>query len=344
MKLFLLLSIVAINGLFAQQDSLIQIANWKNGKAACIVFSFDDWSPGHGEIVVPFFEEQEVPATFFVTTKNSDLGGGWEQMKRAFNNGCEIGNHTITHRNLAELGAEDLQQEIVEAQRVLQENVHPDAGRTIAFPYGTFNIDVLNLVKKNHIGARLANLSYGRAWPYRLTFGKTDYFQLQTFMVRDINTPQLLGRLADQAIQQGGMITFMYHSIYNDSVNDHWFGALDESMLFAQVKEIKKRDGDVWISTFEDAIQYHEEKANTLISVDREESFWKIHLSCSLDSTLFDEEISVEISNVSVENIESVFCEKTKKSIPFWLDEAKKKIYFNALPYESSFIIKFKTR
>lgn len=342
MRLFILVCFFSSSQLFAQQDSLVQISNWKNGKDACIVFSFDDWSPGHGEIVVPFFEKQGVPATFFVTTQNSSLGGGWNQMRRAFNNGCEIGNHTITHRNLAELDSSELRKEVQSAQQLIQDSISPKAARTIAFPFGTFNREVLNLVAKNHVGSRLANLSYGRAWPYSLTYGKTDYHQLQTFMVRDINTPKLLGRLSDQAIQQGGMITFMYHSIYNDTVNDHWFGALHESMLMAQVKEVKKREDQIWISTFEDAIQYHKEKANTSVKVLRSDSTWNIKLSCSLDSSFYDEQITVELSSIRAEKIEVVLNGKTNEELLFWFDSVRNKVYFNCLPYETSIIVKFK--
>jgi peptidoglycan/xylan/chitin deacetylase (PgdA/CDA1 family) len=338
----LILALITTIGI--SQDSLkVEISNWKDAKQAAIVFTFDDWSPGHGEIVVPMFIKHKVPATFYVTTKNKDLGGSWEKMKLAYKHGCEIGNHTETHPNLAEVDSVKLYKEVTEAQDILRKNVHPKVANTFAFPYGAFNSDVLGIVKKDHIGARLAGLRYGRAWPYSLTYGKTDYFQLQTFMARDIHTPSTIKRIAKQAIEQGGMVTFMYHSIFNDTVKDSWFGPIHETMLEAHLKSIKSLKKDVWITTFEKAIQYHKEKANTMISFKKDSNEIIIDLKCTLDERKFQEPITISISGFRKDQIKAVFLqEELDETVGYVYEKQQKLLLINCLPYNSKLKVQLK--
>lgn len=273
--------IFTISTIFAKsQDSIkVEISNWYQAKKAAVVFSFDDWSPGHSAIVYPLFKQNKVPATFFITTKNSYLGGGYATMRNAFNDGFEIGNHTATHPDLTKIPAGELVAEIIGTQKTLRDSVHSKCANTFAFPFGIFNTGVMNMVKSAHIGSRLATLRYGRVWPYSLTYGKTDYYQLQTFMARDIYTPATYERLTKQAIEQGGMITFMYHSVYNDSVDDHWFGAISESTLNAHLQAVKKHEDSVWITTFEKALAYHQARENIKIEYSKTSLGYQITLT-----------------------------------------------------------------
>jgi peptidoglycan/xylan/chitin deacetylase (PgdA/CDA1 family) len=326
------------------QDSInVKISNWKNAKDAAIVFTFDDWSPGHGELVVPMFIKHKTPATFYVTTKNKDLGGSWAKMRLAFEHGCEIGNHTETHPNLAEVDSVKLYKEVKEAQEILRKNVHPNVANTFAFPYGAFNSDVLKIVKKHHIGSRLAGLRYGRAWPYSLTYGKTDYFQLQTFMARDIHTPATIKRQAQQAIKQGGMVTFMYHSIFNDSVNDSWFGPIHETMLEGHLKSIKSLKAQVWITTFEKAIQYHKEKANSLITFKKDSNSVLIDVKCQLDEKKYYEPITIHVSGIKKDQINKVInVGKQNEILEYVYDEKKNVLLINILPYNAKIKVHLK--
>lgn len=334
----LIIILCLLTGLIKAQDSLnVSIANWKNNKKAAIVFTFDDWSPGHGSIVYPLFKKHKVPATFFVTLKNKDYSGSYETMKKAFAEGFEIGNHTHNHSNLTEVSQKEVEKEVIEAQRVLREKVHPKCANTFAFPYGAFTNDIIRLTKTTHIGARIANLSYGRMWDYGLTYGKTDYFQLQTFMARDIYTPNTYSRLAKSATKQGGMIVFMYHSIFNDSIDDHWFGAISEGLLEAHLKAIKTHEDSVWITTFEKAIMYHKEKAKTQLEVNKIENKFILNLSCDLNENQFFEPLTININSVDYSKIKSIKVEG--KSIPFAPLKSGKGIQFNCLPYNSKIII-----
>lgn len=341
-KIFtLLLCITTILG-FSQDSIVVKLSNWKNEKNAAVVFTFDDWSPGHGEIVLPMFIKHSVPATFYVTTKNKDLGGSWAKMKLAYNNGFEIGNHTETHPNLAQVDSVQLYKEVIETQQVLRDSIHPKVANTFAFPYGAFNSDVLKIVKKDHIGSRLAGLRYGRAWPYSLTYGKTDYFQLQTFMAMDIHTPATIKRVAKQAAKQGGMVTLMYHSIYNDSVNDHWFGPIHETMLEAHLKAIKSLNSQIWITTFQNAIQYHKERANTTIKSNITTTEISIDVNCNLDQNNYFEPITISISGLTKDKVSKVTNTNGAEINNYFFDEPKGLLLINCLPYSAKIKVELK--
>lgn len=321
------------------QDSIqAEITNWYQGKKAAIVFSFDDWSPGHGTIVYPLFKQNKVPATFYITTKNSYLSGGYATMRNAFEDGFEIGNHTATHPDLTKISAGELVTEVIGAQKTLRDSVHPKCANTFAFPFGIFDSGVMNMVKSAHIGSRLATLRYGRVWPYSLTYGKTDYYQLQTFMARDIYTPATYERLTKQAIAQGGMITFMYHSVYNDSVDDHWFGAISESTLNAHLQAVKKHKDSVWITTFEKALAYHQARKKSTITTTISDSTILIKLVViSLPEENINQPLSVQIKGIDdIEKILDVVNDKNEK-IPVHLIDGK--LYLSLAPVTQSITI-----
>ncbi len=335
-KLALLLCFL---GLFSKaQDSLsVSVSNWKDNKKAAIIFTFDDWSPGHGTIVYPLFKKHKLQATFFVTLKNHMLSGGYRTMKKAYADGFEIGNHTQNHSNLTQIDSLELEKEIIQAQKILREKVHPKCANTFAFPYGAFNKDVLHLTKSTHIGARTAGLPYGRMWDYSLTYGKTDYFQLQTFMARDIHTPNTFSKLTKSAIKQGGMIVFMYHSIFGDYVDDHWFGAINENLLEAQLKAVKNHEDSVWITTFEKAIMYHKEKANVKINTAKVDGNLEISLTSDLNQNQFFEPITVCVDNIDPNQVKTV--KLNSKTIPHTSLKSGLGIKFNSLPYNAKIIV-----
>lgn len=343
MKKSIILSVIlcGIISFFAFQDDpkvQAEITNWFNNKKACVVFTFDDWSPGHGSIVYPLFKKHELPCTFYVTLKNKDYCGGYSTMKNAFNDGFEIGNHTSTHPDLSSVDSIELINEIVETQRILRENVHPNCANTFAYPFGVFNKDVLTLTHKTHIGARLATLRYGRKWPYTLTFGKTNYYQLQTFMSRDIYTPSTFEKLVEQAKNQGGMITFMYHSIYNDSIKDNWFGAISEDLLEAQLLAVKKHQKNVWITTFENAIKYHKAKKTVRVTTQQKINEVRISIDAQLDTLKFNQPLTIKINGIAHQKDLKIFEEATQQELEYFVDSNN--IYCNIMPRSQHLFIK----
>lgn len=94
--------------------------------------------------ILDVLEEYEVKATFFVVGSRLDFYS--DTLKRIEETGCEIGNHTYSHRNLNELDAEGIKEEINSTQELLNSYV-TGAGRLVRPPYGNANETVQAAVK-----------------------------------------------------------------------------------------------------------------------------------------------------------------------------------------------------
>ena len=94
-----------------------------------IALSFDD---GPNNITTPqvldLLEEHHIPASFFLIANNisSETEG---QIRRAVSLGCDIENHSITHRPMADMPAEEVREEI----RVCSEKIAAVTGESPRF-------------------------------------------------------------------------------------------------------------------------------------------------------------------------------------------------------------------
>lgn len=94
-----------------------------------IALSFDD---GPNNITTPqvldLLEEHRIPASFFLIANNiSPETEG--QIRRAVSLGCDIENHSITHRPMADMPAEEIKEEI----RVCSEKIAAITGESPRF-------------------------------------------------------------------------------------------------------------------------------------------------------------------------------------------------------------------
>lgn len=103
-------------------------------------FSFDDG--GAGDIdVIRLFDEMEVPATFYLCPAlllPSVYDGMHREKICCLYDGHEVGNHTRTHRWVPDLGPEELDEEIAQARRELQEFFPIHDVNCFAYPAGKF--------------------------------------------------------------------------------------------------------------------------------------------------------------------------------------------------------------
>lgn len=120
-----------------------------------VLITFDDGYEDNFSIVVPILQKYNVPAIFFIATGlvGSEVGGlkmmNWEEIKNiSINNLFEIGGHTITHRKLHKLNLEEVEKEIKESKRILEEKLGKSI-RVFAYPYGRYNDLVLGVIKKS---------------------------------------------------------------------------------------------------------------------------------------------------------------------------------------------------
>lgn len=112
-----------------------------------IALSFDD-GPNTTTMVevLDVLEEYDAVATFFLIGNYIDDASG-EVMKRAYDMGCEMGNHTWSHGYTSKLSAEEIEDEIKKTQRKVRDVVgeSPDLFRPPYLDMSQTMFDVIDL-------------------------------------------------------------------------------------------------------------------------------------------------------------------------------------------------------
>ncbi|CCC81995.1 polysaccharide deacetylase family protein [Thermoproteus tenax] len=122
------------------------------------VLTFDDGYIEHYEIAKMLYK-MDIVATFFIITGLTQYRGRRllttrpELIREMADMGHEIGSHTVSHRDLTELSIEEVEREVSESKRKLEEVAKREVGG-IAYPYGSFNDVVVEVVKRYYAYGR----------------------------------------------------------------------------------------------------------------------------------------------------------------------------------------------
>lgn len=115
-----------------------------------IILTFDDGYLDFFEEVFPILRDNQMTATLFVVTNflGREKYLEWYHLKYLAASGkVFIGGHTQTHAKLTEISPEQLEQEINVNKTSLEEGLDIKLDY-FAYPYGSYNDNVLNAIKK----------------------------------------------------------------------------------------------------------------------------------------------------------------------------------------------------
>lgn len=129
-----------------------------------VLITFDDGYEDNFINAYPLLEKYNFKATIFVVTsfigkKKNYLT--WEQVKKLDAEGYSIESHTVTHRSMTDLSDDDLRYELTESKTKLEEELG-HAIDYIAYPTGTYNLHIAQLVKEAGYKAAFT-IKYGNA-------------------------------------------------------------------------------------------------------------------------------------------------------------------------------------
>jgi peptidoglycan/xylan/chitin deacetylase (PgdA/CDA1 family) len=129
-----------------------------------ISLTFDDGYLAHYEAAKKLYR-MDVQATFFIITGLETYLGRRlltarpELIKEIVDMGHEIGSHTDTHRDLTVLEPQEVERELAKSLAFVKRFVEGPVG--LAYPYGSFNKEVVGIAKKYYAYARTMG-SYNR--------------------------------------------------------------------------------------------------------------------------------------------------------------------------------------
>ena len=160
-----------------------------SAQADGVLLTFDDGYANQASNAMPLLEEHGVPAVFFVTTQHVADPGNWlpsirraveqspdnlsadehhdlfdgmsvDELRRVAASSCvTVGSHTVSHPLLSRCGDEELEAELVESKRFLEEAIdHPV--ELFAYPTGNYDRRVADAV--HAVGYRAAFVEESR--------------------------------------------------------------------------------------------------------------------------------------------------------------------------------------
>lgn len=133
-----------------------------NDDEKMIALTFDD---GPDEDFTPqildILKKYDVKATFFVVGEK--VGWNPELLKREYEEGHEIGNHTFTHINVSKRGYEEIDKEINDTQKAIK-NVIGEEPKLFRPPYRAISKDMCSIVKSKDMNIILWSNLDPRDW------------------------------------------------------------------------------------------------------------------------------------------------------------------------------------
>ncbi len=281
-------------------DPIGKICNWDSDKRAAVVLTFDDWSPSHYPVVVSELKNYELNATFFpIITSITNHDYPWPYVQEAVANGNEAGNHTKTHVKLTEQTDEKICDEVRGAKGVLDYNLASQTAISFAYPYGTYNNQVIDSVRNSgHICAR--GIYSPTTYSYFFATADDDYYNLKTYKVQTSTSTIDFSNQINKVIEGGGLLTYMYHSVddADGTYNDNWYAQIMVDSLTKQFDFLKSVQDEIWITTLGQAVKYHKEaRCATLTEVSGfDGSEWIVNLTDTLsDNTIFNQPLTIKL-------------------------------------------------
>jgi len=157
----------------------------KESKDNLVVITFDDAREGVYTFAYSILKRMSFRATVFVvpdwiegrnipSEEDYSLFMSWNEIKKLFDEGFEIGSHSLLHKNLVKLNKKELVYELTEPKEIIMEKLGGKV-KHFCYPYGVLNDEVLKEVKKRY---ELA-VGIGRG------FGKKEYQYARQWIMND---------------------------------------------------------------------------------------------------------------------------------------------------------------
>ena len=167
-----LLKLIGYRGV-CLSELYFHLKNQTNEKV--IGLSFDDGYQNNHKIVMPILKRYGFTATVYIVTNNIGETNVWDksiglsehnlmnekEIKNWIKNGMEIGSHTMNHKDLLTCSKKIAQEEIYQSKLDLETKFETQI-RHFCYPYGSFDNEIIELVKKSGYSTATTTLR-GRA-------------------------------------------------------------------------------------------------------------------------------------------------------------------------------------
>jgi len=289
----------------------IKIARFAGDRAAAISYTFDDNLRDQFTIAVPMLNEVGFKGTFFVIARSTPDATApasnqkipprnisWEELKEMSNQGHEIANHSWSHARLTTLQAAELDDEINKAYEAISAHIGKPP-LTLAFPGNASNPEVRTACLKRHVAIRT----------YQDAIGEK-------------STIDSLSAWTDKLISEKKWGVAMLHAIVQG------YDQLKDPEIFrSHLKNVKRRENDIWVDTFANVARYEQERDNAKLEITGSDG----NVTCVVSSSLDPQRYNIPLTLViAASGVTSAQAKRASQELPVRID--KNTIYVDATP------------
>ena len=181
-----------------------------------VTITMDDGAQVQYDNAFPILSARGIPATTYIVADRMPLP--WyvtvDELDEMVAAGWEVGSHSVTHSQLAELSLEEIDYELRVSKGILE-----DAGYTVenlAYPYGSFDERVIEVAKQYYETA--ADVSYlGLPYTSSEELSGDEPWQLARYHIQNGDEVQVKSYI-DQAIAEKGWVIFFFHMVFSPEI------------------------------------------------------------------------------------------------------------------------------
>jgi len=158
-----------------------------------IAITFDDGYESVYTQAFPMIQRLGMKATVFLTvgsstSKNSDLRLkpqnnrrmlSWREIREMHSYGIEFGAHTLTHPDLTRISIARATTEIIDSKQRIEDALSTEVS-CFAYPFGSYNQNILEIVKSNFLCAYTTKLGLASSTNDVFTLKRVDMYYLRT--------------------------------------------------------------------------------------------------------------------------------------------------------------------
>jgi peptidoglycan/xylan/chitin deacetylase (PgdA/CDA1 family) len=182
----------------------------------------------------PLFKKyNEVGDIYIVSSQLGKVGMMSKQQYDDFRAlGFEIGSHTVTHPHLTLISATKLNNELKNSQSALSNYFGGIPVTSFASPWGEYNIEVVNQIKKYYQSHRTTDVGFNSKDNF-------DPYMIKSYSIESDMSPAYVKSLIDQAIRDKTWLVLVYHDIRPDDGSGFLYTTTPEDMetVLAYLKE-----------------------------------------------------------------------------------------------------------
>lgn len=210
--LFFLLALILLVSCTSSPEPAAPALTFKN---TVVSLTFDD-GDADNYAVRDILARNNLRATFYVVSGFTGTNGYMteDQLRDLYNDGNEIGGHTLSHSNVPDLSGADLEREICQDRKNLL--AHGFEVNSFAYPYGHYDDESKQMV----VDCGYSNARGVSGGPD--TIPPVDMYALNAmpYIVKDTRFPKMTRYVTEVENDGGGWVIFVFHHVC-DGCNEY---------------------------------------------------------------------------------------------------------------------------